>query len=238
MFIHEAACRVLAELGGPAHVTQIYDLIVSRGYYKFGAKDPCNALAIQLSRKSTNVDIEYSTPDKLFYRAAPATYGLTVWIEGNAISTNNFSPEDIEIEEDLKSMLSIGSSIDTTKEQLILARMGQGVFRKSVLSKWNYRCAVTGSNLVVRASHIKPWRTCNDSERLDPNNGIPLVATLDALFDSHLITFKPSGVIQLSESIPAFERHCLGISMDMKLRREPTVEMRAYLEIHRESLIV
>ena len=236
MFIHEAACKVLAEIGIPAHVSQIHDLIVSKGLYSFGAKDPCNALAIQLSRKSSNVDIEYSTPEKPFYRAAPATYGLTEWIEGNALSTDNLDPG--EVEEDVKSILGFDSSLGTTKEQLVLARIGQGVFRKSVLSRWNYRCAVTGSSLVVRASHIKPWRACDDSERLDPNNGLPLVATLDALFDSQLITFKPSGVIQMSERIPTFERKCLGITADMKLRREPTLEMRAYLESHLENFIV
>ncbi len=235
MFIHEAACKVLAEIGIPAHVRQIHDLIVSKGLYNFGAKDPCNALAIQLSRKSINVDIEYATPDKPFYRAAPAMYGLTEWIEGNALSTDNLDPA--KVEEDVKSILGFDSSLGTTKEQLVLARIGQGVFRKSVLSRWNYRCAVTGSSLVIRASHIKPWRACDDSERLDPNNGLPLVATLDALFDSHLITFKPSGVIQMSERIPTFERKCLGITVDMKLRREPTLEMRAYLESHRENLI-
>jgi hypothetical protein len=236
MFIHEAACKVLAELGGPSHVRQIYDLIVSKGYYSFGAKNPCNALAIQLSRKSINVDIEYSSPDKPFYRAAPATYGLTEWIEVRAISAENLAPH--EVEEDVKSILDFDSFPGTAKEQLILARIGQGAFRKSVLSSWNYRCAVTGSSLVVRASHIKPWRVCNDCERLDPNNGLPLVATLDALFDSQLITFKPSGVIQMSDRIPKFEKLCLGITADMKLRREPTPEMRAYLEQHREGLIV
>lgn len=234
MFIHEAACKVLAELGAPVHVKQIYDMIVNKGLYSFHAKDPCNALAIQLSRRSVNVDIEYSIPDKPFYRAAPATYGLTEWIEGNATSASNFTPQ--EVEDDVKSLLSFVSSAGTTKEQLILARIGQGLFRKFVLSSWNYRCAVTGSSLAVRASHIKPWRACNDSERLDPNNGLPLVATLDALFDSQLITFKPSGVIQLSERIPTFERQCLGISADMKLRREPTPEMRMYLENHRQGL--
>lgn len=236
MFIHEAACKVLAELGFPAHVRQIHDLIVSKGYYSFGAKNPCNALAIQLSRKSVNVDIEYSSTDKLFYRAAPATYGLTEWIEGNSLSNDNSDPA--KVEEDVKLILGVDSSLGTTKEQLVLARIGQGVFRKSVLSRWNYRCAVTGSSLVIRASHIKPWRSCDDSERLDPNNGLPLVATLDALFDSQLITFKPSGVIQMSERIAPFERQCLGISTDMKLRRVPNLEMRAYLEEHQEGLIV
>jgi predicted restriction endonuclease len=236
MFIHEAAYKVLAELGGPTHVRQIHDAIVSKGYYHFGAKDPCNALAIQLSRKSINVDIEYSSPDKPFYRAAPATYGLNEWIEVDAISAD--TPATQEVAEDVKSILDFDGLSGTTKEQLILARIGQGFFRKSVLSSWNYRCAVTGSSLVVRASHIKPWRACNDRERLDPNNGLPLVATLDALFDSQLITFKPNGVIQMSERIPTFERQCLGITADMKLRREPTSEMRAYLEQHREGLIV
>lgn len=51
---------------------------------------------------------------------------------------------------------------------------------------------------VLRASHAKPWRHCSDSERLDPDNGLPLVATLDALFDAGLITFDAGGCMEIS----------------------------------------
>ena len=55
-----------------------------------------------------------------------------------------------------------------------------------VLKIWGNRCCVTGSTTLdaIRASHIKPWRRSSNQERLDPYNGLPLVATLDALFDA------------------------------------------------------
>lgn len=40
-----------------------------------------------------------------------------------------------------------------------------------------------------QASHAKPWRTSSDQERLDPHNGLPLIATLGVLFDRGLIGF-------------------------------------------------
>ncbi|MGO7165362.1 HNH endonuclease, partial [Rhizobium johnstonii] len=64
-----------------------------------------------------------------------------------------------------------------------------------MLAQWHGRCAVTSCNLpaVLRASHIVPWREASNAERLDPENGLPLVATLDALFDVGLISFDDQG---------------------------------------------
>jgi putative restriction endonuclease len=39
---------------------------------------------------------------------------------------------------------------------------------------------------MLRASHIKPWSDCSNRERLDPLNGLLLVAHIDALFDNGL----------------------------------------------------
>ena len=66
----------------------------------------------------------------------------------------------------------------TTMQALIAARLGQGRFRTEVLQQWQERCAVTRSATVevIRASHIKPWRDSTNPERLDPQNGLPLVA--------------------------------------------------------------
>ncbi|QGQ27026.1 HNH endonuclease [Gimesia benthica] len=140
---------------------------------------------MELSRRSNNVDIVHSSLGKRFYRAAPATYGLIEWLDTSEEQTGD-SQLSVEFEGDVRGILQ-GEPTSTTKEQLILARVGQGQFRKGVLALWNDRCAVTGTTFAVRASHIKPWRDCSDDERIDPNNGLPLVATLDALFDSYLI---------------------------------------------------
>src|SRR5262249_5289101 len=95
----------------------------------------------------------------------------------------------------------------TTKDTLVSARIGQGAFRSKILQLWDYQCAVTRSATLdaIRASHIKPWRESTNAERLDPQNGLPLIASLDALFDVGLISFESSGKLITSSSLSIAE---------------------------------
>ncbi len=138
--------------------------------------------------------------------------------------------EDIE---EIKKNRNIGS---TTKKALIDARLGQGKFRQSVLKRWGRRCAVTSSatDKAIRASHIKPWRECTNDERLDPDNGLPLIANLDALFDAGLISFDSSGQMIISPQMNLEEQKLFGIG-DNSLTRPPTAKMAAYLAAHRRK---
>lgn len=121
----------------------------------------------------------------------------------------------------------------TETDALINARVGQGQFRVRVLQQWDNRCAVTGLSLLaaIRASHIKPWRDSDNGERLDPHNGLPLAAHLDALFDAGLITFRMSGEMLVSESLPAEDIQILGLQR-RSLSTPPPSESRSYLEFH------
>lgn len=78
----------------------------------------------------------------------------------------------------------------TFKEQIIRARRGQGVFRSNVLLREEF-CRVTkvAEPRHLVASHIKPWRDGNDTERLDGNNGLLLSPHIDHLFDEGYLTF-------------------------------------------------
>lgn len=127
----------------------------------------------------------------------------------------------------------------TEKVTLRLARIGQGLFRQMVLGAWGQRCCVTGSTTcsAIRASHIKPWRDCDDEERLDPHNGLPLVATLDALFDVGLIAFDGAGQMLVSPALPTDEVQTLGLE-DLRLRRPPTHQAASYLAHHREHQFI
>lgn len=40
---------------------------------------------------------------------------------------------------------------------------------------------------MLLASHTTPWRDADNGERLEPNNGLPLIASLDCPFDADLI---------------------------------------------------
>lgn len=124
---------------------------------------------------------------------------------------------------------------ETTRQQLIQARVGQGVFRTKVLARWNDRCALTGCNLkpVIRASHIVPWGKCDtDNERLDPENGLPLLATVDALFDSGLISFDDEGNVLFSGRLSSAHRMLVPKS---RLERMPSQNAKAYLARHRQA---
>jgi len=91
----------------------------------------------------------------------------------------------------------------TERKGLVTSRVGQGAYRKRILHRWEYKCAVTAfDNLnILIASHIRPWSDASDQERLDVDNGLLLSPTYDALFDKHLISFENGGKIILSETI-------------------------------------
>lgn len=73
----------------------------------------------------------------------------------------------------------------------IKARIGQGFFRKAVLSAYNYKCCITGLSQpkLLVASHIIPWRD-DVVNRLNPRNGLSLSMLHDKAFDIGLITIN------------------------------------------------
>ena len=91
----------------------------------------------------------------------------------------------------------------TERKGLVTSRVGQGAYRKRIIHRWEYKCAVTGFNKleILIASHIVPWSDSTDNERLDVDNGLLLSPTYDALFDRHLISFENNGKIILSDTI-------------------------------------
>jgi hypothetical protein len=145
--------------------------------------------------------------------------------------------DDGALVEDLKATISDRMIDDTTREALIHARVGQGRFRSDVLKLWDNRCAVTGSRIVdaVRASHIKPWRSSTNEERLDSENGLPLVASLDALLDAGFISFDSSGKLLVSSELSESERRVYGLS-GASLRKKPAGKTAIYLAFHRAKV--
>lgn len=141
---------------------------------------------------------------------------------------------------DLESILNEQqpASNKTTLEQVVLARLGQGEFREAVLQLWSDQCAVTGVTLkeVIRASHIKPWRSCTNKERLNPKNGLPLVASLDALFDRGLISFTDEGDMLISHSITSKQKSLLGVPS--RLRQRLDSMQKTFMHYHRAHIFI
>jgi hypothetical protein len=128
---------------------------------------------------------------------------------------------------------------ETTRKAVVEARRGQGRFRQNVEAV-EERCRVTGVTdpRLLRASHIKPWRSCSTStERLDGNNGLLLCPNVDHLFDRGYISFRDDGTVLVSPLVDAAQIALLGVAT------APNVGLfnsgqATYLAFHRESVFL
>lgn len=126
---------------------------------------------------------------------------------------------------------------ETERKGLVTSRVGQGAYRKSILYRWNFKCAVTdySKNQILIASHIVSWKKSSNVERLDVNNGILLSPTYDALFDQHLISFENTGKIILSDSLKTTNYQAIGVS-GKEIIKGFRSDNHFYLERHRSNL--
>lgn len=126
----------------------------------------------------------------------------------------------------------------TEAERLVVQRVGQDIFRQSLIDYWQGRCAVTGFDVVslLRASHIKPWARCEtDAERLDVFNGLLLAPHLDALFDGGWISFDDQGRTLVCDELSAEQRALLGLDAAWRLHGLAEGH-RGYLAWHRNKV--
>ena len=126
----------------------------------------------------------------------------------------------------------------TERSGLVTSRVGQGAYRKRIIHRWEYQCAVTGFNKleVLIASHILPWKMATDEQRLDVDNGLLLSPTYDALFDRHLISFENNGSIILTDSIETDAYAKIGITGKERLRLDVKDGVKYYLEHHQNLM--
>jgi hypothetical protein len=142
--------------------------------------------------------------------------------------------EEAQEAEDLTAIIKSDAD-DTTKRSLVNARLGQGSFRAALMEYWQERCPITGCQIdvVLRASHIKPWSESSNRERLDPSNGILLAASIDALFDRHFITFDRNGSLNVNSTITPDAMRKLGA---LEKQMTPlSSDAQRYLDTHRSA---
>ena len=123
----------------------------------------------------------------------------------------------------------------TTRKAIIDARLGQGKFRTDLVKYWK-TCAVTACEVEVmlRASHIKPWRHSSHTERLNQYNGLLLCANIDLAFDLGFISFQDSGQILINTTkLDQKNQKILGIEPTMSLRKCEK-QHQAFLKAHRQ----
>jgi 5-methylcytosine-specific restriction protein A len=127
----------------------------------------------------------------------------------------------------------------TERKGVVTSRVGQGAYRKRIIHRWEYQCAVTKFNKldILIASHIVSWADATHEERLDVHNGILLSPTYDALFDKHLISFENNGKIILSDSIDSEAYKKIGVTGSETIIGI-SMYNQEYLNRHRKLIII
>lgn len=163
---------------------------------------------------------------------APDHRELAAIREAGAMLRAAPDPLDCELSE-----LATSTDLSTEARRAIIARIGQGSFRKALL-KLHGGCSVTGvsTTAVLRAAHIHRWADCADTPaaRLDPDNGLLLTANLDALFEVGLIAFSDEGDILISPQLDADAQQALGVHTGLRLALRPSAAQIVYLSRHRD----
>lgn len=103
----------------------------------------------------------------------------------------------VDLKQDVEDILEDNALSATEKSILVSTRLGQGYFREQMIRYGYGHCVVTGysETQMLVASHIKPWRDANNRERLNPYNGLLLLANIDKAFDLGFISFQDSGKV-------------------------------------------
>ncbi len=142
-------------------------------------------------------------------------------------------------EERIVNQIKQNPKIDqTTKQALIDARRGQGLFKKRLMMIERC-CRVTKvcnpDHLI--ASHSKPWKDSTDEERLDGNNGLLLSPNIDHLFNMGLISFTAGGDLLVSPQADKVSLRRLGVRTDKVVNVGSfTTMQQQYLAYHRQQV--
>lgn len=125
----------------------------------------------------------------------------------------------------------------TEKNQIVAARIGQGLFRRSLLYECGF-CPITGvdDSRFLIASHIKPWRLSNNKERLSAKNGLLFTPTYDKLFDKGFISFTNDKRIIISPLASNENILRLNLVNGNEYPLLPVIGRESFLDYHRQNI--
>ena len=149
----------------------------------------------------------------------------------------NVETEEIVDHDEVTSVIEDYANLkETERDAVVKSRIGQGLFRKELIKKYNSSCIITGINekKLLIASHIKPWAVCSNAERLSVENGLLLSPTFDKLFDCGLISFTDLGKILISSQLSVEVVSKLHISATDTFNLKASQELKQNLEYHRD----
>lgn len=156
---------------------------------------------------------------------------VNIYIKFCIYDKSNMTISTISSIEDLESNNNLTES---EKDVLVKYRLGQSKFRKDLIDHWG-GCSINGlvkTDLLI-ASHIKPYRECNDDEKYDVFNGLLLTPNYDVLFDKFLISFNQQGKIMISNKISQNDLEKLYIDKHSSIILDS--KHNKYLDYHRSK---
>lgn len=106
-----------------------------------------------------------------------------------------------------EAVAKLATEADYTGQEVVglqKRRVGQSLFRKAVMIRYDARCIITGLRHedLLMASHIVPWQA-RPASRLDPANGLCLNALHDRAFDAGLLAINDKDRICVSRELLA-----------------------------------
>jgi len=144
-------------------------------------------------------------------------------------------------EEHLRCEIASDTSLkDTERESLVIARRGQGVFKKRV-QRFEQRCRITFVDRIehLRASHCRPWRDSDHQQRLDGENGLLLTPSMDHLFDRGFISFREDGHLLVSPVAHKESLNKMGVPLHSDISTGSFIQgQKRYMEYHRDCIFL
>ena len=163
---------------------------------------------------------------------------LTVqeYSEDNLNYLNIYENISIKEQKELKKIWNRKDIDDQTKTHLSESRVGQGKYRKDLLTLHNNMCMISNIKApeLLIASHIVPWVESNNHARLDENNGLLLSASIDKLFDQHYISFDDNGFMIISEKFKQIHPNYKEIMSTIGIY-ESFIEQKKHLKLSDET---
>lgn len=228
----------LEELGGTASLKEITDKIEQNGRLTYIQTNPNWKDNVRATiQRHCSATRSYRGAEDVFF----SVYGLGEGYWGlnsfrNILQADNIIPIE---QRQIDAVSSDEALTETERETIILARIGQGKFRQKIIDKYQ-KCIITGisDQRLLFASHIKPWRSADNSERISSENGLLLSPLYDKLFDKGLITFRENGTIIVSGSLSREDVNLINFDRQMVYLRDMSYELKKNMQYHNDMIFV
>ena len=175
----------------------------------------------------TNENIKKNA-SKRKYNQRDYLYGLCKNIL-SGIYINQLGNITLDKDEDIEDFMKKGR--DPYKQRLYK----YDLYRECVSINNKVICYIENiSYPVLIASHIKPYRCCDEEEKFDVDNGLLLSKNIDHLFDQGWISFNDDGSILYSEKLDEnLKKKLKTYFLDKKYLSTKRLN---YLKYHRENI--